>query len=290
MAPEAAAAPALEAEPPPYIPPFEPERPPHLPPETLVWNGQAEDAAWEFRLRLFALPVALACAWWFGATRLGNWLVPIFFSMWVHESGHAVTAWLCGYPAFPGPWLTPIGSSRAPVLALLAAAGLAFWVWRGWKERRLLRVVGGGTVLSLQFIGTVLLSHAAAQQLIYFGGDAGALVLGSVLMATVYAPADSRIREGWLRWGFLVIGACAFTFKFRLWLGASNDIGLIPFGANEGSGPSDPSVLADTYHWTVNQLVHRYVGLGWLCLAALAVLYAWGLRQAHATMRAHPAR
>jgi hypothetical protein len=281
------AAPALEAEPPPpYFPPYAPERPPHLPPETLKWTGQAEDAEWEFRLRLGALPAALVGAWWFGTTFLGQWLVPIFFVMWLHESGHAVTAWLCGYPAFPGPWATPVGGTRAPLLALLAAAGLAYGVWRGRRERRRRLVVGCGTVLALQFIGTVLLSHATAQQLIYFGGDGGALVLGTLLMATVYAPAGSRLREGWLRWGFLVIGASGFTCKFRLWLGASNDIGLIPFGGNEGMGPSDPSVLADTYHWSVNQLVHRYVGLGWLCLGVLAVLYALGLRQAHAAMRA----
>ena len=54
---------------------------------------------------------------------------------------------------------------------------------------------------------------------------------------------------------------------------------------NEGVGLSDPSVLFETYHWSAGTIVHRYVVLGCACLLALAALYAWGLRRAHAEAR-----
>ncbi|XXF79005.1 hypothetical protein P2318_04420 [Myxococcaceae bacterium GXIMD 01537] len=281
--------PAEELAPPPLAPhemfPPDPERPPHLPSETLTWHGAAEDAQWEYRIRLFALPAALLVAWLLMSTRVGSMLVRIVFGMWVHESGHAITAWLCGYRAFPGPWFTPVGEIRSPFLSLLAAGVLAFFAWRAWRAERWPVVAALGVVLGLQFLGTVVLSASSARQLIYFGGDAGNLVLGTLLMASLYAGRDSQIHQGWLRWGFLVIGACAFMDVFTLWRRALDDFGVIPFGANEGSGPSDPSVLADGYHWTVNQLVHRYVNLGWACLAVLAALYAWGLHRARADLR-----
>ncbi len=50
--------------------------------------------------RALALPLALLFAWLAvrgspGAVRM--------LAMWVHESGHAVAAWLCGYTAWPEP-------------------------------------------------------------------------------------------------------------------------------------------------------------------------------------------
>jgi hypothetical protein len=276
---------ALE-EPPLELVPPEPERPPHLPPETATWGGHAEDARREYLIRLYALPVALLVAWGLVSSGFGAHLVRIFLSMWVHETGHAVTAWLGGYPAFPGPWATPVGGSRAPLLSLLAAAGVGFLVWRAWRERRWSTVVIGGTVLALQFLCTLVLSHYTMEQLIYFGGDAGALVLGSALMATMYVRRDSQIHRGWTRWGFLVIGACSFADVFSHWLKARDDIGVIAFGANHGTDASDPSMLADVYHWSIQQLVHRYVNLGVACLSVLAVLCAWGLLEARSQVRA----
>ncbi len=289
---EAAPAPAVEAvavapelQPWEMVPP-EPERPPHLPAETLTWAGHAEDAQREYQIRLYALPVALLVAWGLVSTGFGHQIVRIFLSMWVHELGHAVTAWLGGYPAFPGPWFTPVGSSRSPLLVLGLAAGIGFLMWRAWKEERWATVVAGGLVLALQFFCTVVLGRAAMWQLIYFGGDAGCLVLGSLLMASMYVRRESQIHQGWTRWGFLVIGACAFADAFSLWMRARDDMGVIPFGANHGSGASDPSMLADVYHWSVNQLVHRYINVGVVCLSALTLLYVLGLLKARSEARA----
>jgi hypothetical protein len=270
---------ALAVEPPPSVavPEPEPERPAHLPPETLTWDGEAEDARWELKIRMFAIPVALLVTWVLHSTGAGHRLLVLFFTMWIHELGHAVTAWLCGFLAFPGPWFTPVAMNRSPFLSLLLAAGFGFLVWRGWKRNQRLLLVAGLALLGLQAVGTLLIGRAKAQSFVIFGGDGGCLVLGVLLMLTLYAPKESSLRQGWTRWGFLVIGAAAFTDTFRTWWRARTDLDAIPFGHIVGVGPSDPSTLTEGFGWSIDTLISRYVGLGLLCLAALGTVYAIGL-------------
>ncbi|QRO00289.1 hypothetical protein JRI60_15300 [Archangium violaceum] len=264
----------------------EPERPPHLPAETLSWRGDLDDARDELRLHQFALPVALAVAWLLMQSSLPRALLRTFLSMWIHELGHAVSAWFCGFPAIPGPWFTPIWGERSNVVFVLLAASLGALIFRGYLSRSRVLMIAGATGLVLQFVCTVGLSISSARQLFTFGGDGGCLVIGSLLMVTLYAPRDSALRRGWLHWGYLVIGAVSFMDAFTEWWAARSNLELIPFGMNEGSGLSDPSVLADTYGWSEMDLVRRYTWLGLACLAVLAVVYAVGLRRTRAALRA----
>ena len=64
---------------------------------------------------------------------------------------------------------------------------------------------------------------------------------------------------------------------FVQWWASRTDFDRIPFGMNEGAGLSDPSVLSETFGWSTDQIVHRYVALGCVCLAVLAVAYLRGL-------------
>lgn len=259
---------------PPVVAPEPPE------PETsaITWHGDLEDAQLEYRLRLFAVPIALIVAHFIVATRLGHALTRIFLSMFVHELGHAVAAWLCGYTAFPTLWLTQMSSERvvsfAVVLSLALALG-AFWLWksgRPWGAAVL------GTLLAVQLAFTVGLSARSAQALIAFAGDAGCFVLGAALMCAFYANSESSLVRGWLRWGFLAIGAFAFSDALTTWWAARSDSDAIPFGEIEGVGLSDPSRLTETYDWTIHQLIQRYLVVAGVSLAALAVIYALGLR------------
>jgi len=168
----------------------------------------------------------------------------------------------------------------------MLAAGLGGLVLRGWLLRDRVLMSAGATGLVLQFVGTALLSPSTARALITVGGDGGCLVLGSLLMSTFYVDKQSSIRTGWLRWGYLVIGAAAFMDTFEEWWAARTDFERIPFGMNEGVGLSDPSKLVDLHGWSELELIHRYTGLGLACLAALALLYGVGLRRARAELRA----
>ena len=136
----------------------------------------------ELRARVLAFPCALlgACM----AVKTAPGLVRIF-TMWVHESGHAVSAWMCGYGAWPGPWITPIGSERSIALTGLLVALLGFGTFRARQYARWFWVVVATVVLLLTLCCTLFLSAGKAQQLIIFGGDGGCLVLGTALMLTV---------------------------------------------------------------------------------------------------------
>ncbi len=276
--------PAPQAPPEP-VPVPEPQGPAALA-ATLAWDGDLADARFELRMRVLALPVALVVAWLFVNTTAGGALVRIFLSMWLHELGHATSAWLCGFPALPGPWVTRTGETRSTFVFMLLAIWLGTLVLRGWFNQGRPLMVAGLTGLVLQFVGTVLLSPLKAQQLITFGGDAGCLVLGSLLMASLYAPRYSVLRQGGLHWGLLFIGAASFMDAFSKWWAARSDFANIPFGQIEGVGLSDPSKLVDVHGWSETELIRRYLWLGLGCLAALAVLYAVGLYRARAELRA----
>jgi hypothetical protein len=240
------------------------------------------DERLEQRLRVFAVPVALAIAFLlcaFGA----RFLLRIFCAMWVHELGHAVTAWLCGFLAFPGPWLTPMSASRSVLFSLLLIAALAYGAFArpAWRWVFI-------TLVALQIICTAFLSLAAARELVIFMGDGGCLILGTLLMLTLHVSPESSLHKGWLRWGFLAIGAAAFADVFSQWWGARKDPDLIPFGMNEGAGLSDPSVLSETYGWSADLIVHRYILLGCACLLVLLAASLLALRHARST--SHRAR
>jgi hypothetical protein len=268
------------------LPPLEPEHPSPLPARTLKWDEDADDARLELRIRQFAIPAALLVTWVLHSTGAGHSLLRIFLSMWIHELGHAVTAWLTGYTAFPGPWATSIAEVRSPFFSFLLAAGFGALTYRGWKRRHRPTLIAGITLLCLQFVGTVLVRGGMARSLITFGGDGGCLVLGTLLMTTLYASKDSSLHRGWLRWGFLVIGAAAFTDAFKTWWDARTDRDAIPFGRIEGVGLSDPSRLIEWFDWTTRDMISRYVNLGLACLAVLAIVYTVGLLRARAAVRA----
>src|SRR5262249_21797183 len=150
--------------------------------------------------RLLALPIALLLGVAFARSGLGHALQRIFFGMVLHECGHALTAVLVGFPAFPLLWFTPVAEQRSTLLVLLllgTGIGVALLGWRA--ERRGWLVVGSGLAV-LSLVGA-LVPERVARALIIFGGDGGALVLGAALMATFFSPEGSVFRRGALRWG-----------------------------------------------------------------------------------------
>ena len=243
-----------------------------------VWRDPTNDPEVERRIRQIALPAALALA--FAVSRSGlRGIARTFLTMWVHEIGHAVTAWLCGFAAFPGPWLTPISQGRIPLVTALVAALLGYAAYLSWKARAFRASAGVGLLLLLQMVMTWGMRAHDARALIIFGGDAGSLLLGTLLMATIYVAPGSALHRGWLRWGFLVIGAFAFMDTFADWWDAGHGSEGVVFGENVGVGDSDPTRLVFEYGWSEAKLVSRYMTLAWTCLLFLAALYFINLRR-----------
>ncbi|HEY2382872.1 MAG TPA: hypothetical protein VGK48_16980 [Terriglobia bacterium] len=232
----------------------------------------------EFQCRLLGIPLALLVA------RAGVAVFPFLvrlLTMLVHETGHAVTAWFCGFSATPGIWFTPVSEERELWVSLVVIGGLAALGAWGWKsDRRYLIAVS--VLLFLVHLYCRHLPWARAQALIIFGGDGGALVLGTLLMTSLYVRRDTAVYQNELRWGFVVIGAAAFMDAFHTWSGREEDI---PFGVQEGT-QTDPSQLVENYGWTIPGMMQTYVRLGELCLVVLAIVYIAGIIRARGSIQA----
>jgi hypothetical protein len=255
------------------------QAPPLSPSATPLRTGR-NDALRELKYRVLALPLALLVARWVVGTGLR---MPVsMLAMVLHESGHAITAWLAGRWAVPLLWVTMRGENRSWSIILILTSALALGGFLAWKAQRWGWVCAAGAVLILQLV-ILSLPNFTQEALIVFGGDGGALLLATILMATFYAPRDSALSKNrGLRWGLLVIGALTFMCVFRTWLGPIEDL---PFGEIEGVNLSDPSLLTEMYAWSVTQLIDRYIRLATVCLVVLLVLYLWGLVSAYLETR-----
>ncbi len=233
-----------------------------------------QDPALEFKFCLAAIPAMLLVAILFNAFM--PFLQRTFLTMPVHELGHSVTAWLCGFWSIPTLWKAITAETRGFVTPLVVLGAVGFTAWRAWTKENWLVVALAGVILLLQLVGTLGIKEKTAMMLVVFGGDGLGMILATLLMASFYFGKETNLYKGSLRWGFVAIGAAAFVDMFSLWWSTRSDKGRIPFGEMEGIGHSDATKLVDDYGWTIDQLVNRHVAVGVLCLLALAAVYAWG--------------
>lgn len=238
-----------------------------------------EDAAIERQLRIWAVPAVFGLAALIMQFDTWRSLTRTFLSMWLHELGHAVTAWMTGHGAFPGPWRTPVSDHRNALVTLVIVAGSGYLAYRAWvAERRILPWVFGG-VAAVAIAGAVFVPPRVAAMLFTFGGDAGMMLLGAGLVLTFWARTGSHLHESWLRWGFLVIGAFALLDGVMSWWPARTDPSVIAYGEIEGVGLSDPTKLIDRHGWTQHQLVHRYCTVAVIAVGIVVARYLFGLWQ-----------
>jgi hypothetical protein len=202
-----------------------------------------------------------------------------FLTMIPHELGHAIAAWWSGFAALPTLWRTMIPDEPSVLLMVVIAAGELGLAWLGWRTERRWLVVVAGVMGVAQFLALTA-EPATTHVAITFAGDAGAMVLGTLLMLAFFAPEGSKLRAGALRWGLLAIGAAAYVDVAMTWWRARGDHAAIPFGQIEGVGDSDASKLL-TAGWSPSTIVDHYLVGAALCLAALLAVWAhqtWRVR------------
>ena len=229
----------------------------------------------EFFCRVFAVPGALLVGW------LANWAMPMltaFLAMWLHEFGHAITAWFCGYAAFPTAWVTMIPEERGRWISVAFGAAAAAGGYFAFRLERWFWVTVCAVLLGLFVLGN-LQPEAHARMLITFWGEGGAYALSTLLMLTFYSRSDSHMTKNQLRWGLLLLGAMAFWSVYTRWSGGFENIAQVLEDTDDRGIPSDPRVLTLLYGWSIYTLIHRYWDLARACLLTLAAAYVAGLVQ-----------
>jgi len=244
------------------------------------------DPASEWNNCLYAWPVMLLGAWACQYFNVFDSLQRIVFGMPVHESGHALTAWLTGYDAIPTFWFTHTSAERGWFCMLLLFALYAA-LWRhGQKSGERGWYVLVIALFLLQMSGTFGISTATADMLVVFGGDAMGMVLATALMATFHIGKHTQLYKGSVRWGLLFWGAAAFMDIFMAWWEGQRDISRVGYGTTGGSF-TDAYLLINAYGWNWDEMINRHLLVGYLCLLAQTVIYGLGLWQAQGWLQQH---
>jgi hypothetical protein len=226
----------------------------------------------------------------FQSMEWGRFVQRLVFTMPVHELGHAVTAWLCGFGAIPTVWVTIIMEERGFVAPLAVFAAIAWTLYRGWQLESRALLAAGGLVLLLQAILTLGVTEHTARSLIVFGGDGMGLALSILLMASFFLGKGTQLYKGSLRWGFLAIGAGAFVDINATWWAARRDSSEIPYTTRDNGLESDALRLVSEFGWTEAALVNRHIMACLACMAVLVLVYAWGVRKAWVKAQARETR
>ena len=239
------------------------------------YHGLVAEEAMERKLLMWTPPVVFLLGFLFMHIG-GDGFVRIFFGMWLHELGHATSAWVTGHWAVPGPWRTSIDAEQSISVTLVLLAILAFIGFRAWHselERKKWTYVMGGLAFFV-LVCTYGVSERSAQTAITFFGDGGMMIFGGALVLTFWAPVGTHLHTSWLRWGFIVIGSLAYLDGVFTWWPARKDASVIPYGEIEGVGLSDPTKLIDVAGWTQQELIDRHVYV--IVIVGLILVARWG--------------
>lgn len=197
--------------------------------------------------------------------------------LWLHEWGHAIAAWACGWWAIPLPiGFTPFIEGRSWLVIAVWQTLWGLWTWRTFVAEHYVASAVGALALVAQWVGAFVLTHDSQEALALFGGCAGELVLSAALIAMFPLRFSRRTRWAQLRWALWFLGGGVFVEAFSLWNAARTNGTAIPWGSLYGSdSDGDMNRLADVHHWSVFAISARYFALACVCALAVWAGLAW---------------
>ena len=273
----------------PVLPPAHAPKPP--PPRTPLGQAPPSDPHDDefillrfddWKVNAFVPPVLLAVTWAITISPLGFFLKG--FHVWMHEFGHAVPAWLCGYRATPLPFgWTPVEPvySHFVYWGLLLLFGILFAA--GVKERKVWAMIVAVGCAGVQYYMTwTMPEHRQEFWWSAFGGVGGEFVLSTLLMLAFWVQLPEKFRWGACRYVFFFIGATSLIAIWVRWGDVYRGLEEIPFGSminGEDDAGGDMNKLMDGYGWKKFTIRRTYWLLGWGCWAALGLMWlAFALR------------
>jgi hypothetical protein len=240
----------------------------------------------DFRINLIAMPAALAIAMLSKASGFLDFIPWYFFSIPVHELGHATVAWLGSHFAIPIGAIIPViaytswSESQSILMFLIVFGAIAAGAYFSFREKKPYPLLLCMLAFILQINLTFMKSHDQWEMLATYGGVAGEFVLGTIFVVSFYYEMPRLVRWDFYRYFFLVIGMYAFYSAFHLWNRIDLGIHDIPFGSflgGPGDANGDMDKLHDIYKWSRSDIIWHYIRMGRFCAALMLGHYLFFL-------------
>lgn len=184
-----------------------------------------------------AVPVTLFLSYLFIAIPFTHFLGDLFLTVRLHELGHAVIIWQGSQIALPFalvlPFVafTPYLGSQSYFLSLITI-GILFYIVRScWKERTYFGIFLSGIYFLFFIYFTFLCPQDQWRVRASWGGIAGEIYLGMILIIGFYYRLPDKLRWDFFRFPFLVLGAYSFASSSWRWFNISHGLEKIPYGS-----------------------------------------------------------
>ena len=200
-------------------------------------------------------------------------------TIWIHELGHAVAAWLCGYRALPLPFgWTSISNERSLFVYCGILTLLALLLRSGLQEKRRWPIALAGIFAVLQFYMTWIISEHTTFLLFSFGGIAGEFILSTLLIVSFFFPLPDYWRWDFYRYPAVLAAGFTFIGSSLRWHHIEKGLEAIPWGTlfgGAGDSGGDMNQLSEVYGWADQRIIDTYNSIGNLCAIAILSVYLY---------------
>jgi hypothetical protein len=249
------------------------------PPPAVIRATAADDAADRISFdrglgNRLGVPLVLALSVPFCSNPLGQFFAALI-GMPFHELGHALTSWLSSRFAVPLPFFTIWHNDQSLPFGIVVAGLLGWLGYHSWREQSRFGMLLASALLVIQVGMSWLVPTRFTLMLQLLGGALGELVLGALLLVAFHFPLPDRLRWDFWRWPALIPGAVCFAHALLLWIHATSDPSVIPWGAAIGDeSDGDMNRLVRDFGWSAAELASFYLKAGMLSALGLVAAYA----------------
>lgn len=224
---------------------------------------------------LIALPLVLMLSSLFCATRFGG-LIASLVGMPFHELGHAAASWLTSRIAVPLPFFTLWYDDQSTLMGVVVLTALGWWMFHTYREKNHFMFGVAAVVMAAWALATFFISPTTTLMWQILAGALGEITFGAFLLVSFHFPLPDRLRWDFWRWVALIPSSLCFVHAVGLWRRVSADVSQMPWGSAIGAeSDGDMNRLVQQFGWNANALADFYLGTAYVCLAALAVAYAY---------------
>jgi hypothetical protein len=237
------------------------------------------------RIRLLAFPFTFIFAFATVKTNLINLFS--YFSVWVHEFGHAMMCWVSGIKATPLSFGTSgmtfsSGEGRS-IIVFICFAFLNMLMMKNAKRDKapflnFLLI----PLLILSVIMFFLASNDKVQEMIVAAGFGGEIIISLFMIISFYFRFPGQTQWNYfLRWPIMFIGFFTLIKTTSGWLEVHRLNTLYPFGGNFSEEsvlgiPGDLHILMHDFGWGLSKFKKIYTGfliLTWSLIISFYFLF-----------------